>query len=308
MIHPPPLSAGSSAAVVSPAGPVTPEIIEPGLETLRAWGLEIDVDDAVYACHPERGYLAGTDAQRLEAVQRALDHPDHGAVIFSRGGYGTMRLLPELDFDGLRESPKLLVGFSDLTALHLHVAGSVGVATLHAPVVKSLRLHEAGDETMRALRDALFGRRDPPFCWSHLETVRAGTARGPLFGGNLTLLSQMIGSPYCPDLAGAVLLIEATGEEDYRLDRMLTALRLSAKAGDPAAIVLGEVLNCGGAYVDDEGASGLAREVAAEFDCPVVAGAPSGHDSRNVPAPMGVEVAVDAHAGEVAFTADAART
>lgn len=307
MIHPPPLSAGSRAAVVSPAGPVTPDIIEPGLETLREWGLELDVDDAVYACHPERGYLGGTDAQRLRAVQRALDHPDHGAVIFSRGGYGTLRLLPELEFDGLREAPKLLVGFSDLTALHLHVAGSVGVATLHAPVVKSLRLHEAGSRTLESLREALFGPRDPVFAWDDLDTVQGeGRSAGPLLGGNLTLLNHVLDTPYCPDLNGAILLVEETGEEDYRLDRKFTALRLSKKAAEPAGIVLGDFHECGGAYRDDEGAELLAREVASEFDCPVLAGAPVGHGSRNVPAPMGVPVELDADAGSLKFSADAA--
>lgn len=308
MIQPPPLAPGDSAAVVSPAGPVTPDILEPGLELLESWGLEVRVDDGVYERHPERGYLAGTDRQRLDAVQRALDAPEVDAVIFSRGGYGTMRLLPKLDFDGLRESPKLLVGFSDLTALHLHVAGRLGVTTLHAPVVKSLRLHEPGESTLESLREALFGPREAPFAWEGLETLRGGRTRGPLLGGNLTLLTHMVASPYCPDLNGAVLLVEETTEEDYRLDRKLTGLRLAAKARKPAAIVLGDVVDCGGAYYDADGASELAGELAAEFDCPVVRGAPSGHESRNVAAPMGVEVEVDADAGRVEFSSDAARS
>ncbi|MFB6264206.1 MAG: LD-carboxypeptidase [Bradymonadaceae bacterium] len=305
LLHPPKLRPGDRVAVVSPAGPVTPELLEPGLEQLRTWGLDVDLRGPVYGEAPERGYLAASDDRRLESLREVVLDDSVDAVIFSRGGYGTMRLFPELARIPFRESPTLLIGFSDLTALHLHVAGQREVATLHGPVVKSLRLHDRDGRTTAQLRAALFGDRDQPFALDGLEPIRPGQASGPLLGGNLSLLAHLLDTPYCPDLSGSVLLIEETGEEDYRLDRLFTALRLSDSAGDPAAVVLGDFTDCGGAYVDSDGIAAYVRDLAGEFDCPVVADLPVGHGSRNVPLPMGAEVRVDADAGRAVFAADA---
>jgi muramoyltetrapeptide carboxypeptidase len=308
MIHPPALEPGDAVRVVSPAGPVTPELLEPGLQTLRRWGLEVRVDDAVYDRSDDPGYLAGSDRQRLEAVQRAFDEPETRAVIFSRGGYGTMRLLPHLDFDSIRREPKLLVGFSDLTALHLYAAGHHGLATLHGPVVKSLRLHEREDVSMTALRDALFGRRGGGVEIDGLQTVKGGRVRGPLLGGNLTVLVHMLASELCPPLDGAILVLEDIGEEDYRLDRMMTALQLSDDASRPAGIVLGEFLDCDGAYIDPSEVRGFVEELAAEFDCPVASGAPVGHGADNVAWPVGVQAELDAGRGTLRTLNDAVST
>ena len=305
MRTPPPLHDGATVAVVSPAGPVVPDILQPGLLTLRHWGLQLQVDDDVYDDHPTRGYLAGPDEQRTDAVQRALDDPDVDALVFSRGGYGTMRILPELDFEGFRRQPKLLVGFSDLTALHLHVAGNLGIPTLHAPVVKSLRMHRQGEPSFEALRDALFGRRDPPFGVDGLTGIHGNRATGPLLGGNLTLLVHSLASAYTPDLSEAILLLEDVGEEDYRLDRMFTALRLAEPARRPAGLVLGEFSECAGAYVDQEAIAGFVAELAAELEIPAVTGFPVGHEERNLAVPMGTPVTIDADAGSVEFHADA---
>lgn len=308
LLHPPPLGEGSRVDVVSPAGPVTPELLEPGLKVLRDWNLRVEVTANVYGRHAP-GYLAGDDRQRLQSVQAALANPETDAVIFSRGGYGTMRLLDRLDLAPLADAPKLLVGFSDLTALHLYAAGRHRLPTLHAPVVKSLRLHEAGDRSMEALRDALFGRRAEGFEVEGLRCVRSGTASGRVLGGNLTLVVHMLASPYCPDLNGAILLLEDVGEEDYRLDRMLTALRLSRKAARPAAIALGEFSDCHGAYVEADELDGFVATLAAEFDCPVVAGFPSGHGTDNLAVPMGVQATLEAgESSRLVFHGDAARS
>ncbi len=306
MLHPPSLEPGDSVRVVSPAGPVTPELLQPGLDRLQSWGLEPVLDDALYDRHPP-GYLAGDDETRIEALQRALDRPDLAAVVFSRGGYGTMRLLEALDLEGLRRHPKWLVGFSDLTALHLYVAGSENIATLHGPVVKSLRLHEEDSASSEALRRALFGERTSDFTLEGLDTVRAGTARGPLLGGNLTLLVQMLSTPFCPDLGGTILVVEEVGEEDYRLDRLWTALRLSETTNGLAGIVLGEFRDGAGAYLDDAAIDSLVRRLAEAFDCPVAAGLPVGHGARNVALPMGPTAELEAGAGRLQLQCDAAQ-
>lgn len=308
MKYPPPLSEGSRVAVVSPAGPVTPELLSDGLALLDSWNLDVDLHSEVYRTDDDRGYLAGSDRDRTRALQHALDSPEFDAVLFSRGGYGTMRVLPELSFEALHQSPKILVGFSDLTALHLYAAGLLDVATLHGPVVKSLRLHDRDSETIESLRGALFGQRHPPIVLDDLDVIRGGTARGRLLGGNLTLVASMLSSPYCPDLSDAILLLEETGEEDYRLDRLLTALRLSEKVGTPAALLLGDFTDCGGAYVRNDDIDAFLRTLGAEFECPVLADVPSGHEDRNVALPMGVPARVDADAGRVELLADVTGT
>ncbi len=306
LIRPPALQAGDTVAVVSPAGPVTPELLEQGIATLETWGLEVLLHDAVFERREWAGYLAGHDHVRLGSLSEVLDDPEVKAIIFSRGGYGTMRLLPELDVAALRDNPKLLVGFSDITALHLHVAAKAGIASLHGPVVKSFGLHDDDPhDTLEELRRALFGLRGPKPSFEGLRTINPGQARGPVYAGNLSIVASLLGSPHCPDLNGAILVLEDVGEEDYRLDRLFTTLRLSSKAGRPAGIVLGDFTGCAGVYVDEPALDDFVGRLAGEFDCPVVTDFPCGHASRNVPVPMGVEATLDAERGTLIFAGDA---
>jgi len=304
MSRPSALSRGSTVAVVSPAGPVVPDILEEGLEQLRDWGLEVRLDDDLYTRESDHGYLAGDDDVRRRAVQRALDDPEVEAVVFSRGGYGTMRILPDLDFTSFDREPTLLVGFSDLTALHLHVAGVRGIPTLHAPVVKSMRMHEPGCPTLETLRGALFGTREAPIAVNGLDRVTGGEATGRLLGGNLTLLVHMIGSSLCPDLNDTILLVEDVGEEDYRLDRAFTALRMADKSRRPAGLILGDFTDCDGTFVEESEIAAFVEALAAEWEVPAVADFPSGHGSRNLAVPMGVEAEIDAEAGRVRISED----
>lgn len=302
------LTPGDTVAIVSPAGPVVPELLERGIATLESWGLDVWLHDAVYDRRQRAGYLAGHDHTRLASLQEVVDSPKVSAIIFSRGGYGTMRLLPRLDLDGLREHPKLIVGFSDITALHLHVAARAGVPTLHGPVIKSFRLHDDDPhESLVHLRRALFGERGERPTVDGLRTVRGGRATGRVLGGNLSIVASVLASPHCPALDDSILFLEDVGEEDYRLDRLFTTLRLSERAGRPAGIVLGDFTGCGGAYVDAADIPDFVAELASEFDCPVVADFPGGHGTRNIPIPMGIGAALDADAGRLIFDGDAVR-
>jgi muramoyltetrapeptide carboxypeptidase len=215
-----------------------------------------------------------------------------------------MRILPRLDYSRFVSRPKILAGFSDLTALHLYIAGVLDVATLHAPVIKSVGLHQPGGSTLASLREALFGERVAPFDVTGLESVQPGRATGRVLGGNLTILTHLLDSHFCPDLNGTLLLIEEVGEEDYRLDRMMTALRLSAKAGSPAGILLGDFTDCGGAYLEDDEIDAFVQTLASEFDCPIVADFPSGHGDRNIAVPIGVRATLDATEGRLTFDED----
>jgi muramoyltetrapeptide carboxypeptidase len=306
MLKAPALTNGGRVRILTPAGPVTPELLETGLGTLRDWGLELQLDEFVYARSDSRGYLAGEDAQRLGAVQDAFDAPDLEAIVFSRGGYGSMRLIEQLDPSGLRAHPKLIVGFSDITALQLWLAAE-DISSLHGPVIKSFRLHgDDGDhDTLEHLRAALFGERAGGFRVESLETVVPGRAEGRLLGGNLSLVASMVGTRFCPDLNGSLLFLEDVGEEDYRLDRLLTSLRLSNKAASPAGILLGDFTGCNGAYFDERAIPAFVANLASEFGCPVVSGLPIGHDSRNIALPVGAPATVDATEGVLQVHEDA---
>lgn len=291
----PPLQPGDRVAVLSPAGPVIPDNLAAGLQILRDWQLEPVLSSTTYDRQPVHSYLAGSDHDRAEAIHQAFADPSIAAILCSRGGYGTMRLLPLLDAEIIRNHPKLFVGFSDITALHLYFAGILGLPTLHGPVVKSLPLHRDDPfHSLSHLHASLFGTLTAPHQIGGLRCVRPGHARGRLFGGNLCLVASMLATDYCPDLTGAILVLEEIGEVDYRLDRLFTTLRLSPKSRDLAGIILGDFSQCNGVYIDETAVAHFADTLASEFNCPVVANFPCGHGSRNLALPIGCEVAIHA--------------
>jgi len=301
LIQAAPLSAGDSIAVVSPSGPVLEHHLRSGREALERWGYDL-IDFEPFLRHP-RGFLAGHDHERVGNILRAWRDERVSAIWCSRGGYGAMRLLPRLEAhrNELAGNPKLLMGFSDVTALHLWFAGVVGIPTVHGPVLKSF---EAQSEDIAHARAALTGRSADELVF-RARPVRGGSAEGIALGGNLSLVVAMLTTPYCPALDGAVLFLEDVSEEDYRLDRLFTALRLSKRASSPAAIVLGEFSECGGTYVSESEIPDFVEELASEFGCPVVADFPMGHGRRNIAIPFGVQARVDGESGRVSFSSDA---
>lgn len=293
---PAPLRPGAKIAILSPSGPVLPEHLQRGLARLEAWGFEPHVFDQTFD-RSARGYLAGSDAARAGAFTDALCDPQYEAIIFSRGGYGFMRLLPLLDAALLRANFKRIVGFSDITALHLWCA-KLGLSSAHGPVLKSFHLHPDDDPTdsLDHLHRYLTGAREH-FTISGLTTASPGLASGPLIGGNLSLVAAMLGTTYCPDLAGAILFLEDISEPDYRLDRMLCSLRLHLGERRLGGLVLGEFTDCQGVYVEQGAMAEYLAELAAELECPAVMGLPCGHGAANVTLPIGVQATLDATTG-----------
>jgi muramoyltetrapeptide carboxypeptidase len=299
-----PLRTGDRVGVVTPAGPVLQEHISHGCAVLESWGLQVEISPGALALGP-RGYLAGPDERRAAALQAILDDEGIAGVFCTRGGYGTMRLLPLLDFGQLRSHPKLLVGFSDITALHLCVAGVHGIPTLHGPVLKSFAKQA---EDLEDLREALFGERLIP-AERRCTPVRAGRAQGVMIGGNLSVVNALLDSPFCPSLKNMILFLEEVTEADYRLDRLFTSLRLSRRAQGVRGLVLGGFESCGGVYVSADEVPDLVRDLGQEFGeaigCPVVMDFPAGHGQRNLTIPMGVPVEIDGENGTLRYLEDA---
>lgn len=274
--RPRPLQPGSVVAVVAPASPFDRDELFRGLAWLRA-RYDLRLSSSILA---RTGYTAGDDLRRSAELSAAMMAPEVSAIVCARGGYGVMRILDALPWHAFAERPKWLVGFSDVTALHV-VANARGLCTVHGPNVTGLGRSISAAERASVL-DALEGR--PAAAWSGLEVVHrgrvAGTARGPLVGGNLAMLVSMAAAGRLRVPAGAILALEDVTERPYRLDRMLTALRLGGHLEALSAVVLGGFTQC------DSGPDGVtATEVlaacTADLGVPVVAAAPFGHGAPN---------------------------
>lgn len=283
--------------MVAPAGPVDREDLEAGLAVLGT-RYAVTWDPGLLGRHR---YLAGDDARRLAELEAALADPEIRAVVAARGGYGALRLLPRLwpartGRPAGAGRPKLLVGFSDITALHagLQAAGRVSV---HGPVVTQLAVQPAGvvARLFQLLEDA--AAAPPPLAGT---PVVGGVAEGPLLGGNLSVLTRLLGTPWLPALDGAVLLLEDVGERPYRIDRMWTHLRLAGVFERARGLALGEFTQC-----EEPQGDFTLRDVlwslAAETGLPCLADLPIGHGAINAPVALGGRVRLDAGAGTLAF-------
>jgi muramoyltetrapeptide carboxypeptidase len=278
-------------AVVAPAGPFDRESFEAGLRVLAA-RYRVVVHDSLFA---RSRYLAGDDPRRLDELTAALADESVKAVVAARGGYGVLRLLARLGPKLAGLVPKPLVGFSDITALHLALQAA-GWVSIHGPVVTQLGT-QPPDVAARLFH--LLESPDPAPPLRGTPMV-AGLAEGPLVGGNLSLLTRLLGTPYLPPLDGAVLLLEDVGERPYRLDRMWTHLALAGVFDRVCGLALGEFTDCEEPNGDYRVGDVLA-ELVAEVGLPSLGGLPIGHGAVNQPVPLGARVRLDAVAGALEF-------
>lgn len=299
-LAPPALRAGDTVALVAPCGISEEADVRRFAASCEAAGFRVALDPAI----PERRhrYLAGTDDERAEELNRAIRDPQVRGIFVLRGGYGLTRIIDRLDYDSLRRDPKVVSGYSDVTALHLAIGRRARVITFHAPMASSVRA-TGPDPTFaeRSFRDILLldptaPRRTIPRPSSPpVLTVSGGRCEGRLVGGNLSLICATLGTPYAIDAAGGVLLLEDVDEKPYRVDRMMSHLRLAGVLDAAAGIVLGR-FTC-----KDPEDQALQRQVVLEY-ChdlgrPVVADFPCGHVADNATLPLGARVALDADAG-----------
>jgi len=282
------LRPGDTIAIVAPAGPFDRATFEAGLEPIAA---RYDVRLAP-GLHGADRYLAGSDASRLEDLEWALGDPAIKAVFCARGGYGTMRLLRRL----APPASKPLVGFSDITALHLWLQRH-GIRSVHGPVVTQLATQP---EDVRQRLFALLESAQAPEPLHGTECFVGGRVEGPLIGGNLSVLTRLIGTPFMPELDGAILLLEDLGERPYRLDRMWTHLELAGLLDRVRGIALGDFSACEERNAEYTSRDVL-RDLVAAAGLPCVAGLPIGHGCINQPVPLGARVRLDADACTLTF-------
>jgi len=286
----PALPAEGLIAVIAPAGPAPLDSAK-AEQWMRARGYSMKVFPGVYE---KDGYLAGSDEVRLNDFHAAFADPEVDAIICLRGGYGTPRLLDRIDFDLLRRNVKPFIGYSDITALHLAISRYAGFVTFHGPLLNADLLSERQPPTESSLFNLLRGQVTAGQVLAHpvaypLTTIEPGIAHGRLLGGNLSMIAATLATPFAMEAEGVILFIEDINEPLYRIDRLLTQLRLAGVLGQLRGVLVGDV-----AGVD---ASALARLLKQTFEplrIPVLAGWRSGHCDPNLTLPMGALVRLDA--------------
>ena len=306
LLKPPRLRVGDTVGLIAPANATFLEVeLDLACELLEALGLRVKVGAHVLDRY---GYLAGRDADRAADVNALFADRDVHAVLALRGGWGSARLLPHLDYGSIRRHPKVLMGYSDVTALLNAVYARTGLVTFHGPVGISTWtpfsiehmaavLFEGEAPTLAnpaELQGGLVQVED------RIQVIAPGRARGRLIGGNLTVLSAMVGSPFVPDPDGAILFLEDTGEQVYRMDRMLTHLKLAGVLDRIEGFVFGRCTDCKpgdgyGALTLDE----VLDDHVKPLGVPAFRGAMIGHIDRQFTVPVGLPAEIDAEAGTI---------
>jgi muramoyltetrapeptide carboxypeptidase len=290
MITPPYLKKGDRIAMVSPARKISPAEVETAINIFKSWGLEVVAGDHLYASYNQ---FAGSDEQRLSDFQQMLDDGSIRAIICSRGGYGTVRIIDSLDFTGFMKNPKWIVGYSDITVLHSHIHEHFGVETLHAVMPVNFKDKCDGNPSVVTLKKALFGKE----IGYHIpgeQLNRKGSCKGPLIGGNLSILYSLTNSSSDIKTNGKILFIEDVDEYLYHIDRMMMNLRRSGKLEGLAGLLVGTMNKM---HDNDVPFNKTAYEIIAEavedYPYPVCYNFPAGHIDDNRALILGREVSLE---------------
>ncbi len=284
-VTPPRLMPGDTVGIAAPSSPFDDDLFYRGAEILKSMGFRTLVPDNIFR---KKGYLAGSDALRAEVLNRLFADRTVKAVMCARGGFGSMRILPMLDFEAIRKNPKIFIGFSDISALLWGIYRTCGLAVFHGPVITTLG--HADMKTRESLSAILLSDRIPEIRPEKGITLGAGTASGPVIGGNLTTLCHLLGTAFAPDFREHILLLEDRGEAPYRIDRMLTQMKLAGCFERLAGLVLGSFESCGKA--DD--IFRIVRNIFKEKKIPILAGIDAGHGTLNITVPFGIRATLDA--------------
>lgn len=290
------LKQGDTIGLVAPASPSSKNEIKCAVEDIEILGYKVKLGKSCYETYG--GYLAGTPAIRVKDIHEMFVDDSVDAIMCLRGGYGTPQLLDLLDFQLIKDHPKIFIGFSDITALHIAFQQKAKLATIHGPVasqgINSLPSISV-DYLLRTITEAepLGAVRNPEDI--AIKSLVPGTATGKIIGGNLSLISATMGTPYEINTAGKLLFLEDVNEKPYRIDRMLRQLALAGKFSEAAGIILGSWHKCN----TDEPADSftvydLFDQIIKPFGKPTIYNLQAGHDNYNLTIPFGVEATIDA--------------
>jgi muramoyltetrapeptide carboxypeptidase len=292
---PPKLRPGSRIGVLAPAGCVEPDALHKGLALIQNRGFKVEMPPRILE---SKGYLAGEEQNRAKDLIDFFERKDINAIFCARGGFGSAQLLPYLIRSNFSPDPKIFAGYSDITILLNWFSRRFGMVTFHAPMVAM------------ELARGLTGRGEEAF-WSLLtgektewrvelgEVIRPGKAEGEMMGGCLSVLVTTLGTPYEIETDGKVLFLEDVGERPYRIERMLTHLKMAGKLDHLAGLVFGDFTDC-----EAEGPRNVLQiigEMFAQAPYPVITGMPAGHGSEHITLPFGVRMILDGNTGALSL-------
>lgn len=294
LILPPSLKKGDTIGLVAPAGPVLKEDeFIAGVKLLSEMGFQVKFDKDLLK--RSSGYLAGPDERRAGEFHDLWRDPEVKGVLAVRGGYGSLRMLPCLDMDLIRQHPKFFVGFSDISVLLTAILKNTGLVTFHGPMLTTLP--KSDKHSVDAFFNTLTGRPSDTIKPDGLEILVSGNSQGKLLGGNLTNLAHLVATPYEIVWQNAILFLEDVGEDPYRIDRMLTHLKEAGRLQHLAGLILGNFKNCGAV----EQIWQRAIELLSDREIPIWANFPTGHGKDNHILPLGIQVEMDSQAGRLLF-------
>ena len=285
------LRPGGHVAVLAISSPSERPRIEAAAEKLRTHGLKVTIAGNVG--DREHLYLAGDDELRLAEINKAFS-ADYDAFLFARGGYGAMRILERIDYAAIARDPRPVIGFSDLTALHQALATKVGVASFHGPMLNSDFVEGLSPEIDRWFWSMLAGQAPLVHRFQPSQVIAAGSAESIAFGGCLSLTNDLIGTPYDFWIPDGIWFWEDVGETTYRLDRMLTHLRLSGRFDRLQGVIVGKLKDCG---PEPGQLDWLLHDIFGAMGIPVVRDFPFGHHGDNLLMPIGARIRIDTRQG-----------
>lgn len=297
MIKPKGLKIGDTIGVVAPASPTTIDRVEKAYEKLIGMGFKVIMGES---CYSNYGYLAGTDDVRAEDLNKMFKNQEIDGIICLRGGYGTPRILDLIDYDLVKNNPKVFIGYSDITALHIAFNQLSTLVTFHGPMVSSDLIGEFSQFSKESLYNSILEGKFQPIIKDPLDEItiiNGGKAEGAIIGGNLSLITSTIGTPYEIDTKGKILFIEEIGEEPYRIDRMFTQLRLSKKLEETEGIILGDFNNCvaeSSEYDDSLTLEEIIDQIIKPLGKPTIFNLKAGHCEPMITIPFGVKAKLDA--------------
>jgi muramoyltetrapeptide carboxypeptidase len=284
VIVPPALKPGDTIGIAAPSGPVDRNAFEKGTAVLKEMGFRVYVPEGVFY---KEDYLAGDDGHRATQLNRLFAESSIKGIICARGGFGAVRILDRLDLAVIRDNPKVFVGFSDITILLQMLRSRTGLVSFHGPTATTLG--HADPETRQALLAATCLTKKLKITGTRMETIRSGAAVGPVVGGNLASLCHLLGTPYAPDFRGAILVLEDVGEAPYKIDRMITQMKLAGCFDELAGLALGEFRDSG----QTDRIHAVIERALRGMTFPILAGFGIGHGSRNITLPIGLPATMD---------------
>lgn len=287
MIRPQSLKPGDIIGIAASARKISQEEVANAVQVFESWGLHVKLSPTLFQ---EQHQFAGSDEARTKGMQVLLDDPEVKAIVLARGGYGTVRIIDQLDFSFVKKFPKWVVGFSDATVLHAHMHRYLQVQTLHAPMILNMQPERWDEESMLALKKVLFS--DVPFFTDTKPHAlnRDGTASGPLVGGNLSVLYSLLGSPSDIDTAGCILFLEDIDEYVYHIDRMMMNLKRNGKLEALNGLIIGQMSDMkDNAIPFGKSAEEIIAEHVSKYKYPVCFEYPAGHEKRNLPMVFGAD-------------------